>query len=235
MIIGGIVAAILLIDQIIKVYIKSNFLPDETVSVFGNWFQLRYVENQGMAFGTTFGGSGWAKLGLSIFRLIAIFGIAYYWYKQAERGAKRELLLAIGLVFAGATGNLIDSMFYDFVFPYNPCEPYNWLDGSGVYECLSDPTQATRRTGFLFGNVVDMFQFNGVWPEWVPWLGGSSMFPAIWNFADTSITVGILMILFRQKSYYKKDPAKRVIKFEKPTDEKPDFPNEEVPVDSKLD
>lgn len=214
-IIGGIVAAILLIDQIVKIYVKTHFLPNDSVPVFGDWFKLYYVENQGMAFGTTFGSGGWAKLGLSIFRIIAIIGIGYYWFKQAQRGARRELLLAIGLVFAGAFGNLIDSMFYDFIFPYDPCNNhFNQLEGSGIHDCLSNPMLETRRTGFLFGNVVDMFHFDATWPEWVPWIGGSQVFPAIWNVADTAITIGILMILFRQKAYYKKDPAKRVIRFD---------------------
>lgn len=235
MIIGGIVAAILLIDQIVKIYIKTHFLPGESVNVFGDWFRLLYVENQGMAFGTTFGSGIWAKLGLSIFRLIALVVIAIYWKRQAERGARRELLLAIGLVFAGAAGNLIDSMFYDFIFPFDPCVDYNWLEGSGkMADCTFMGQVEVRHTGFFMGNVVDMFQFTGHWPQWVPWVGGNEIFPAIWNVADTSITIGILMILFRQRAYYKKDPEKRVIKFNKPTDEKPAFPNEEVPEETKM-
>ena len=88
---------ILLIDQISKIYIKTHFMPTESVPVFGDWFVLEYVENQGMAFGTTFGNQMWHKLALSIFRIIAIIGIGYYWFKQAKAGARKEFLIAVGL------------------------------------------------------------------------------------------------------------------------------------------
>lgn len=122
-----------------------------------------------MAFGQTFGSSMWSKLGLSIFRIIAISAIGYYLCKQWKNGARTEFLIAIGLVFAGAFGNLIDSMFYDFIFPYDPCISFNHLPGSGVKsECGFFGEIETRHTGFLMGNVVDMFQFTAEWPSWVP-------------------------------------------------------------------
>lgn len=207
-IVGSVVALVLLIDQVVKVWVKTTFhYYDDPVPVFGDWFQLLYIENQGMAFGTTFGSSIWAKLGLSIFRIAAIVGIGYYWWKQAKKGMRTELLIAIGFIFAGATGNLIDSMFYDFIFPFDGCIAFNHLEGSGNWvECGPFlPKVETRHTGFLLGNVVDMFQFNMTWPEWVPWVGGDQVFPAIWNIADGSITVGVLMILFRQRAYFKKN------------------------------
>jgi signal peptidase II len=202
--VGAIVALILFIDQAIKVYIKTHFSPgDDPVSVFGNWFVLEYIENQGMAFGTTFGNKLWHKLALSIFRIFAIIGICYYWYKQAQDGAKREFLVAIGLILAGATGNLIDSMFYDFIFPYDPCMPFNHLEGSGlVTDCGFFGKLETRHTGFLLGNVVDMFKFQAFWPEWLPWLGGREVFPAIWNLADAAISIGVVMIFIRQRAYF---------------------------------
>lgn len=205
--VGGVVLAVLLIDQIIKVWVKTTFeYYDEPTPVFGDWFRLLYIENQGMAFGTTFGSSIWAKLGLSIFRMLAITGIGYYWVKQARKGVKTELLIAIGFIFAGATGNLIDSMFYDFIFPYDGCISFNHLEGSGIYtDCGFLGKQETRHTGFLLGNVVDMFQFNLTWPSWMPWLGGSEVFPAIWNVADASISIGVVMIFIRQRSYFKKE------------------------------
>jgi signal peptidase II len=187
-IVGAVVALILFLDQFIKVYIKSHFAPGESVSIFGDWFVLEYLENQGMAFGTTFGNKIWHKLALSIFRIVAITGMTYYLIKQAKQGAKRELLIVIGLIVAGATGNLIDSMFYDFVFPYDPCMGFNHLEGSGVVtDCGIFGEIETRHTGFLLGNVVDMFKFQAFWPEWLPWLGGKEVFPAIWNLADASI------------------------------------------------
>ena len=132
MIVGALVALILLIDQLVKIYVKTHFQPGDSVNVFGDWFVIEYIENQGMAFGTTFGNKIWHKLALSIFRIFAIGGICYYWYQQAKAGVKREFLVAIGLILAGATGNLIDSMFYDYAFPYDPCMGYNHLEGTGL-------------------------------------------------------------------------------------------------------
>jgi signal peptidase II len=204
--VGGIVALILVLDQALKIYIKTHFQPGEEVSVFGNWFVLEYIENQGMAFGTTFGNKMWHKLALSVFRIVAIGAICYYWWKQAKQGARTEFLLAIGLILAGATGNLIDSMFYDFVFPYDPCISFNHLKGSGIQtDCGVFGQIETRHTGFLLGNVVDMFKFHAVWPSWMPLIGNSEVFPAIWNVADSAISVGVGMVFIRQRTYFKKD------------------------------
>ena len=206
-VVGVLVLVILLADQFIKIYIKTHFFPMETVPVFGDWFVLEYVENQGMAFGTTFGNQMWHKLALSIFRIIAIAGIGYYWYKQSQAGARREFLIAVGLIFAGATGNLIDSMCYDFIFPFDPCIGFNQLDGSGVKAtCYESFVVERRHTGFLLGNVVDMFKFQATWPKGMPWLGGSEVFPAIWNLADGSITIGVVMVFLRQRTYF---PSKK--------------------------
>lgn len=192
---------------------KTNFGAGEQYNVFGDWFVMEYTENQGMAFGTTFGASIWAKLALSIFRIFAIVGITYYLIVQSKKQVRLEFLIAIGLILAGATGNLIDSMFYDYVFPidtYLNCEmSYNLLEGSGnFYDCdFHGELYKTeiRHTGFLFGNVVDMFKFQGTWPSWVPWFGGSAVFPAIWNVADGSITIGVIMVFLRQRHYFPKE------------------------------
>lgn len=206
LIVAILVALILAFDQILKVYIKTTFEPGEASPIFGNWFLLQYIENQGMAFGTTFGSQMWHKLALSIFRVIAITALVVYFFKQVKKGVRMEFLVAIGLVFAGATGNLIDSMFYDFIFPYDPCMSYNWLEGSGVFsECgFFDEVIETRHTGFLMGNVVDMFKFEAFWPQWMPVIGGWEVFPAIWNVADASISIGVIMVFIRQKKYFPK-------------------------------
>lgn len=213
------IACVLLLDQGIKIWIKTSFMPDESKAVFGEWFRLYYIENQGMAFGTTFGASSWSKLGLSIFRVVAIIGIGIYFFRLLKKGVRTELLIAIGLIFAGATGNLIDSMFYDFVFPYDPCNAFNHLPGSGKFadcELFGIKTQIeTRHTGFLFGNVVDMFQFTTEWPSWVPWYNHNPMhpsdnqiFPAIWNVADAAISSGVILIILRQRAYFPKEKKK---------------------------
>lgn len=217
LIVGVIVLLILTLDQILKIWVKTYFTAEkiDSIDLIGSWFKLTYIENQGMAFGTKFGASLWAKLGLSIFRIIAIIGIGYYWVKRARSKVRMEFLIAIGLIFAGATGNLIDSMLYDYIFDFNPCANFNQLEGSGVFHNCGFIKTEIRHTGFLCGNVVDMFQFDFYWPNWVPWLGGSGVFPAIWNVADASISIGVVMILIRQRKYFPK-PQKENPKTEAP-------------------
>jgi len=194
---------ILIVDQIFKIWVKTSFELNQPLNVFGDWFRLLYIENQGMAFGTTFGSGWWAKLALSLFRLVAIIGLTYYLIKQLKFPAVRtEYIVAISLVLAGATGNLIDSAFYDFVFEFDETSPFNWVQ-------TSDGTYTLRKQGFLFANVVDMFQFNARWPQWVPWLGGEDVFGAIWNVADASITCGVIMVLIRQRTYFPSSKKKK--------------------------
>ncbi len=208
LIVSIVVFLILLIDQVLKIYVKTHFQPFETHAIAGNWFVMEYLENQGMAFGTKFGSEIWHKLALSLFRIAAISAIVYYWIKQARIGARTEFLLAIGLILAGATGNLIDSMFYDYIFTFDPCNQFNALEGSGIYhDCgfIGGEKVETRHSGFLFGNVVDMFKFQAEWPSWMPWLAGKEVFPAIWNLADASITLGVIMVFLRQRRYFPKE------------------------------
>ena len=208
---------LLLIDQLIKVWIKSSFIQGEIPTpLLGEWFQLHYIENPGMAFGTTFGSSMWHKLALSIFRIIAISGIGYYMWTEYKKGVATEYLIAISLIFSGAAGNLIDSAFYDYIFTFDPCNFYNQMEGSnnfvtcthmGLHGTTYTSTHEIRHTGFLLGNVVDMFQFNVRWPSWMPWVGENQVFPAIWNFADACITCGVGMILLRNKKYFPKEKS----------------------------
>lgn len=203
-----IIAIILIADQWIKVYIKSTFYGHEQRPLFGDWLVLQYIENQGMAFGATFSTSLWGKLSLSLFRVAAIIGISIYLFKQIKKGVRLEFIIALSFILAGATGNLIDSMFYDFIFPYDPCNTFNFADGSGLTHLCQDYGEVeVKHTGFLFGNVVDMFRFQMTWPEWMPWLGGKDVFPAIWNLADGSITIGVFMVFIRQRKYFPKKPA----------------------------
>ena len=208
LIIGCIIFFLLLIDQLTKIYIKSSFSSNETNFILGDWFALHYIENPGMAFGTTFGSEIWHKLALSLLRVVAIIFIGIFIYKEIKKDAKIEYLIAISLIFSGATGNLIDSMLYDFIFPFNPCEGFNQLAGSGIkMNCMDygfKQTLEVRHQGFLLGNVVDMFQFNFYWPKWVPYFSGQAVFPAIWNIADACITSGVVLIIIRQKKYFPK-------------------------------
>lgn len=203
------VAVLLLLDQWIKLTIKTQFSPGEFRPLLGNWLALHYTENPGMAFGQTFGASMWAKLSLSLFRIVAIGLIIRYLFKQIKLGTSREFLIVVSLVLAGATGNLLDSMFYDLFFSVDPCIPFNQLAGSGhkaiCHAGHFNYAVELRHQGFLFGNVVDMFQFNVRWPEGMPLVGGSDVFPAIWNLADFCISVGLFWAIIRQKKFFPKE------------------------------
>ncbi|MFM8595772.1 MAG: signal peptidase II [Flavobacteriales bacterium] len=206
--ISAIVLLLLLLDQWIKLWIKTQFYPGEYQPVFGSWFVLHYTENPGMAFGQTFGASMWAKLALSLFRVVAIILIIRYLIQQMKQLASKEFLVVVALVLAGATGNLLDSMFYDLFFNVDPCIGFNQMEGSGIKAVcqtghFSYPIEV-RHQGFLFGNVVDMFQFNLTWPQKMPLLGGQQIFPAIWNLADACISVGLIWAIIRQKKFFPK-------------------------------
>jgi signal peptidase II len=203
------VAVLLLLDQWIKLTIKTQFSPGEFRPLLGNWLALHYTENPGMAFGQTFGASMWAKLSLSLFRIVAIGLIIRYLFKQIKLGTSREFLIVVSLVLAGATGNLLDSMFYDLFFSVDPCIPFNQLAGSGhkaiCHAGHFNYAVELRHQGFLFGNVVDMFQFNVRWPAGMPLVGGSDVFPAIWNLADFCISIGLFWAIIRQKKFFPKE------------------------------
>lgn len=203
------VAVLLLLDQWIKLTIKTQFSPGEFKPLLGNWLALHYTENPGMAFGQTFGASMWAKLSLSLFRIVAIGLIIRYLFKQIKLGTSREFLIVVSLVLAGATGNLLDSMFYDLFFSIDPCIPFNQLADSGhkaiCHAGHFNYAVELRHQGFLFGNVVDMFQFNVRWPAGMPLVGGSDVFPAIWNLADFCISVGLFWAIIRQKKFFPKE------------------------------
>lgn len=203
------VISLLIIDQVVKIWVKTSFSSDEVRHIFGTWFSLHYIENQGMAFGTTFGSGMWHKLALSIFRILAIGFIIYYIVRESKKvEIKTEYLMAVGLILSGAAGNLIDSMVYDFIFSFNPCEGFNQLPGSGNFMNCKDYgfeyQVEVRHRGFLLANVVDMFQFEAYWPKWVPVVGGGQVFPAIWNVADSCISVGIGWIIIRQRTFFPK-------------------------------
>lgn len=194
-----IVFAILVVDQLFKIWVKSTF-DHSPINLIGEWFRMVYVENPGMAFGTTFGSGIWPKLTLSILRIVAIIFISNYILKLIKKGVSIEFVIVGALILGGATGNLLDSMLYDFIFPFDPCYFYNFQEGSGVFhDCALYGTMEIRQHGFLLGNVVDMFQFNLMWPTWVPILGGTDVFPAVWNVADAAISVAVVWIFLRYK------------------------------------
>jgi signal peptidase II len=221
-----IIFLILMFDQVVKIWVRTSMVPTtgqivfhqikptdeglvtynpddkpDEIKLIPGFFEMTYTENQGMAFGTKISNAKWGKLFLSIFRMLAIGGIGYYLYTIIRDKRKFGFILAISLIFAGAFGNLIDSMFYDFIFQIEPHYSFN-------YTCNNFDESCHRPTGFLFGNVVDMFHFTVEWPSgWPSWLriGGSDrVFPAIFNIADVSITAGVILIVFKQRSFFGK-------------------------------
>lgn len=191
------VVGILLMDQISKIWVKTNMYLDESIPVFGDWFFIHFIENPGMAFGVEFGGE-MGKLLLSLFRIVAIGFITYYITNLIKQKAARGLIFSVALVLAGATGNIIDSAFYGLIFsespPYLP-EVATMFPADGGY------------ASFLHGKVVDMLYFPLIdteWPDWVPFFGGDRLqfFRPVFNIADSSITIGMALILINQKKYF---------------------------------
>lgn len=193
-----IIGIILLIDQTLKFWIKTNMMLGEEYRVFGNWFIIHFVENNGMAFGWEIAGE-FGKMFLSIFRIIAVTGIAVYLYRLTKNeNTSTGLIISVSMVLAGALGNIIDSAFYGMLFNESYLQVASFLPAEGGY--------AT----FLHGKVVDMFYFpiiEGNYPQWFPFVGGKSFifFRPVFNVADSSITLGILSILIFQKRFFKEE------------------------------
>lgn len=186
----AIVLAVIIIDQIIKVWVKTSFYLGEDVELT-SWFHMRFIENPGMAFGMTLGN----KLFLTIFRIIAVSLLIWYITRLCrDKSASKGYVACIALITAGAGGNIIDCVFYGEIFN-NPFPPevasvVPWGDGYGE---------------LFHGMVVDMFYFplfSFTWPEWVPLIGGKafSFFDPVFNFADAAITVGFIILIF---GYYR--------------------------------
>ncbi|MFB0938451.1 MAG: lipoprotein signal peptidase [Urechidicola sp.] len=196
----AIIVIVLLIDQLVKVYIKTHFYLGETVHIFGlDWARLHFVENNGMAWGTEFGGRT-GKLFLTLFRLVAITGIGYWLVSSIKQNASKLLIFAITLIFAGAFGNIIDSVFYGLIF--------DTPGGTNLATSFAENPYGT----LFHGKVVDMFYFpfikNGTFPSWIPFIGGETFtfFNAIFNVADFVISVGVgILIVFNKRVFPKEE------------------------------
>ncbi|MFT3908776.1 MAG: lipoprotein signal peptidase [Ferruginibacter sp.] len=200
-----IIALIVIADQALKIYIKTSFLLNTTHHVAGNWFQLYFVENPGMAYGWKFGGD-WGKIALTVFRLGAVIFGSWYLGRILKQGYHKGFVICAALVYAGALGNLIDSCFYGLIFDkgmvFDPqIKDYVGYEGLAVFS-------KHGYSSFLHGNVVDMLYFpviKGHFPSWFPFWGGESFefFRPIFNIADAAISTGVLTILVFQKRFFR--------------------------------
>ena len=199
-----IVVGILLVDQLIKIWVKTNMTLHEQIEIL-SWFKIVFIENNGMAYGMEIG----SKLVLSLFRVVAISVLGYYIIGQVKRQARWGYLVCLSMIFAGAVGNLIDSMFYGLVFNAS----------SDFYTSYFVPF-GTGYAPFLMGKVVDMFYFPLIvttWPDWVPFVGGNPyvFFSPVFNFADASISVGVVLLLL----FYRKEISEISFKKKSKADE----------------
>lgn len=206
-----IVLLALIIDQVLKVWVKTNMGLHESIEVF-SWFKISFIENNGMAFGMEIG----SKLFLSLFRVVAVIGLGYYIWLQVREKARGGYVVLLSLILAGAMGNLIDCMFYGLIFnvstPYHIAEPVSFGDGYAP---------------FLQGRVVDMFYFpliETTWPEWMPVVGGQEFvfFSPVFNFADACVSVGIIALLL----FYRQELSQ--LSFQKKQDETTTADDEET-------
>jgi signal peptidase II len=199
-----IIILILLIDQVTKLYIKTNFIIGEEIKVF-EWFSILFVENEGMAWGTKIPGQ-YGKLLLTLFRLVAIVGIGYWLWDSVRKNASRVLIVAISFIFAGAFGNIIDSVFYGMIFTDSYGQVAEFMPDGGGYAPI------------FYGKVVDMLYFplyDGILPSWIPFWGGErfTFFDPVFNFADTAISTGvILLLLFNKKAFPEEEKSPKKVK-----------------------
>lgn len=187
---------VLIADQVLKIWIKTHLMLGQEINVFGDWFYLHFTENNGMAFGMEFAGK-FGKVLLSLLRIIAVIGIGWYIYILCKKNVHSGLIISAAFIWAGAFGNIIDSAFYGLIFDDSYMNLATIFPESGGYST------------FLHGKVVDMLYFpiiQGHFPSWFPFWPNEpfTFFRPVFNIADSSITIGVLLILIFQNKFFKK-------------------------------
>ena len=191
-----VILLLVIADQALKIYIKTNYQLEDSHNIAGQWFKLYFVENEGMAYGWQFGGQ-WGKIILTLFRLAAVIFGVFYLQQIVRKKYHPGFIFCASLIFAGALGNLLDSMFYGLIFE------------ESTMHSVAKIFPAHGYAGFLHGRVVDMLYFpiipNGHFPSWVPRWGGTNFifFSPIFNLADASISTGVISILVFQGKFFR--------------------------------
>jgi signal peptidase II len=192
-----IIAIVIIADQALKIWIKTTYPFGHVMDMGGlSWAKLYFIENEGMAWGWKLGGE-WGKMILTLFRLAAVIFGSWYLGRMVKQGYSKGFIICASLIYAGALGNLIDSMFYGLIFT------------ASDYTTVASMFPPHGYAGFLHGKVVDMLYFpmiHTTWPSWVPFFGGNTLefFSPIFNIADASISVGVITLLLFQKRLLKK-------------------------------